>query len=141
MFVDGGGLGFAEADEVDDVGEDFDEAVVRRFEQVLEAEVVDAALFFVSANKKSHVVSEISILWFFGSRDSIDERKIANVPTSVNSFRSEMKKPIRFRVSAGTISPYSPQTSSPAARMAGSTVSRVVFVNSSANHSNTFWTC
>ncbi len=42
--VDGAGLGFAEADEVDYVGEDFDEAFVRGFEEVGEGEVVDAAL-------------------------------------------------------------------------------------------------
>ena len=44
MFVDGGGLCFSEPDEVDDVGEDADEAVVGRAEEVGEGEVVDAAL-------------------------------------------------------------------------------------------------
>ena len=44
MFVDGGGLGFTEADKVDDVGEDFDETIVGGFEEVGEGEVVDAAL-------------------------------------------------------------------------------------------------
>lgn len=44
VLVDGGGLGLAEADEVDDVGEDFDESLVRGFEEVGEGEVVDAAL-------------------------------------------------------------------------------------------------
>lgn len=44
VLVDGGGLGLAEADEIDDVGEDFDEALVRGFEEVGEGEVVDAAL-------------------------------------------------------------------------------------------------
>ena len=48
---------------------------------------------------------------------------------------------MRFLVSAGTISTYSPQTSSAAARIAGSTVSRVAFMRSSANHSKTFCTC
>ena len=44
VLVDDGGLGFSEADEVDDVREDFDETVVGRFEEVGEGEVVDAAL-------------------------------------------------------------------------------------------------
>lgn len=35
----------------------------------------------------------------------------------------------------------SPQISSAAARIAGSTVSRVAFINNSANHSKTFWIC
>ena len=45
VLVDDGGLGFPEADEVDDVGEDVDEAGVGGFEEVGEGEVVDAALF------------------------------------------------------------------------------------------------
>lgn len=39
------------------------------------------------------------------------------------------------------MSMYSPQMSSAAARIAGSTVSRVVFMRSSANHSKTSWIC
>jgi len=39
------------------------------------------------------------------------------------------------------MSMYSPQISSAAARIAGSTVSRVVFMRSSANHSKTSWIC
>lgn len=46
VFVDDGGLGFAETDEVDDVGEDFDEALVGGFEEVGEGEVVDATLMY-----------------------------------------------------------------------------------------------
>lgn len=48
VLVDDGGLGFPEADEVDDVGEDVDEAGVGGFEEVGEGEVVDAALSMVS---------------------------------------------------------------------------------------------
>ena len=48
VLVDGGGLGFAEADEIDDVGEDFDEAIVGGFEEVGEGEVVDTALGLLS---------------------------------------------------------------------------------------------
>ena len=44
MLVYRGGLGFAEADKIDDVGEDLYEALVGRFEEILEAEVMDAAL-------------------------------------------------------------------------------------------------
>ena len=47
MRVDGGGLGLPEADEVDDVGEDFDKAVMRRAEEVGEGEVGDTALRLV----------------------------------------------------------------------------------------------
>ena len=45
VFVDSGGLRFAEADEVDDVGEDLDEAIMRGFQEVVEGEIGDAALF------------------------------------------------------------------------------------------------
>ena len=45
MLVDGGGLGFSEADKVDDVREDFDETVVGWLKEVGEGEVVDATLF------------------------------------------------------------------------------------------------
>ena len=133
MFVDRGGLGFSKADEVDDVREDLHKAVVGRFEEVLEAEIVDPTLF--ASEKIAYQQFELIL-------SSVEYSLVQEYTrTSVNSFRSEMKKPIRFLVSAGTISPYSPQTSSPAARIAGSTVSRVVFVNNSANHSKTFWTC
>lgn len=50
MLVYRGGLGFSEADEVDDVREDLHKAVVGRFEEVLEAEIVDPTLFV----SKSH---------------------------------------------------------------------------------------
>lgn len=48
---------------------------------------------------------------------------------------------MRFLVSAGTTSICSPQTSSAAARIAGSTVSLVAFMSNSANHSKTFCIC
>lgn len=44
VLVHGGRLRFAEADEVDDVGEDLDEAIVGGAEEVGEGEVGDAAL-------------------------------------------------------------------------------------------------
>ena len=43
MLVDSGSLRFAEADEVDDVGEDFNEAVMCGPEEVGEGEVGNAA--------------------------------------------------------------------------------------------------
>lgn len=52
VLVDNGGLGFPEADEVDDVREDVNEAGVGRFEEVCEGEVVDAALSIVSVISK-----------------------------------------------------------------------------------------
>lgn len=53
------------------------------------------------------------------------------------------KKPIKSLVSAvKTLSAWSsPAMSSAAARIAGATTSRVVFIKSSANHSKTFWIC
>ena len=53
VLVDDGGLGFPEADEVDDVGEDVDDAGVGGFEEVGEGEVVDTALSMVSVIPKS----------------------------------------------------------------------------------------
>jgi hypothetical protein len=44
MLIDNRGLRFAEADEVDEVGEYLNEAFARRLVEVLESEVVDAAL-------------------------------------------------------------------------------------------------
>lgn len=44
MLVNDGCLRLAEANEVDDVGEDFDQAFARWLVQVLEREVMDAAL-------------------------------------------------------------------------------------------------
>ena len=55
--VDGGSLGLSEADEVDDVGEDFDETVMGGAEEVGEGEVgdttlgVDRSVFVVQAWK------------------------------------------------------------------------------------------
>ena len=46
VLVDDRRLRFAEADEVDDVGEDLDEPLPRRFVQVLEGEVVNPTLGF-----------------------------------------------------------------------------------------------
>ena len=43
--IDGGGLRLAEADEVDDIGEDFDQTGVYGLGKVGESEVSDAALF------------------------------------------------------------------------------------------------
>ena len=66
MLVDGGGLGFAEADEVDDIGEDFDEAVVGRAEEVGEGEVGNAALKRIYISICSSILELGSI--FEGSR-------------------------------------------------------------------------
>lgn len=44
MLVNDGCLRLAEANEVDDVGEDFDQAFARWLVQVLEREIMDAAL-------------------------------------------------------------------------------------------------
>lgn len=44
MLVDSSGLRLSEADEIDDVGEDLDEAVVRRFDEVIEGEIRNTAL-------------------------------------------------------------------------------------------------
>ena len=46
MLIDSGGLGFSEADEIDYVGENFDEAIMSGFEEVVEGEIVDAALLW-----------------------------------------------------------------------------------------------
>ena len=62
VFVDCCGLRFAEADEVDDVGENFDEAVVCRFEEVGEGEVINATLYS----------SILSVLEFFGALSAND---------------------------------------------------------------------
>lgn len=60
--------------------------------------------------------------------------------TSRKSFLRMTKKPIRSRVSLVKMRSASvPHMSSAAARMAGATTSRVVFINSSASHSKTFW--
>jgi EAL domain-containing protein (putative c-di-GMP-specific phosphodiesterase class I) len=44
VLIDDFGLGLAEADEVDHIREDLDEALVRRLVQIVESEVVNAAL-------------------------------------------------------------------------------------------------
>ena len=44
MLVDGGGLGLTEPNEVDDVGEDLDQSVMRGSEEIGEGEIMDAAL-------------------------------------------------------------------------------------------------
>lgn len=44
MLVDCGGLRLSETDEIDDIGEDLDEAVVCRSEEVVKGEVSNAAL-------------------------------------------------------------------------------------------------
>lgn len=44
MFVNNGSLRFAEADEIDEIGEDLDQPVVGRFRQVGESKVIDTAL-------------------------------------------------------------------------------------------------
>ncbi|KAH0207648.1 hypothetical protein KCU99_g350, partial [Aureobasidium melanogenum] len=64
------------------------------------------------------------------------------IPHSSSRRRKVTKKPMRSRVSAVKIlSGSSPHKSSAAAFMAGATTSRVVFINSSASHSKTFWIC
>lgn len=135
MLVDNRGLRLAEADEVYYVGKDFDEARVRGFVEVLEGEVFDAALFGCqsSVNVLSH-----------GHASPIALLVISSfcLHTSSSSRLSMTKKPISSRVSAVNIlSGSSPHKSSAAAFIAGATTSRVVFMSSSANHSNTFWIC
>lgn len=44
MLIDCSGLRLSETDKVDDVGEDFDKAVVSRFEEVIEGEIRNPAL-------------------------------------------------------------------------------------------------
>ena len=117
MFVDDLCLRLAETDEVDHVGKNLDEALVRGLVQVLEGKVVDAAL---------QTISKICMIW-------------SQHLTSRSSFRRMTKKAIRSRVSLVKMrSASAPQLSSAAARMAGATTSRVVFMSSSASHSNTF---
>jgi hypothetical protein len=90
-----------------------------RLVQVIEREVVDAALHLLAILKPHTRAVRL---------------------TSRNSFLRITKKPIKSRVSLVKIRSASPpHMSSAAARMAGATTSRVVFINSSASHSKTFW--
>ena len=70
MLVNSGGLGFSEADEIDYVGKYFDETIMSGFEEVVEGEIVDAALLW-------------SIRYMHGLSGLED-------CTSTSSFRSEM---------------------------------------------------
>lgn len=44
MLIDCSGLRLSETDKVDDIGEDFDKAVVSRFEEVVEGEIRNPTL-------------------------------------------------------------------------------------------------
>lgn len=69
MLVDDSGLRFSETDEVNDVGEDLDEAVVGRFDKVIEGEISNTALRTCQPDLKT--------------------QSLVNCSTSTSNFRSD----------------------------------------------------
>lgn len=128
MFVDRGGMGFAEANEVDNVGEDFDSPPIGRAIQIRESQVVDAALSLVSLS--------LPIL------SPNCKRRGLYQPTTTNNLLNVINNPIKSLVSAVySLSASGPANSSAAALIAGLTTSLVVFMIIKTKNSNIFWTC
>lgn len=89
MLIDDLGLRLPESDEVNEIGKYFDQSIMSRFGQISESEVVDTTLLNDKKNK----------LVFLSLRPYTRIRH-----TSIISLRRLMKKPMRLRVSNGTMS-------------------------------------
>lgn len=128
MFVDCGGVGLAEADEVDNVGEDFDSPPVSRAVQIRKGQIVDAALYLVSP--------DVLIL-------SLNRKgRGSSQHTTTNNLLNVINNPIKSLVSAVyNLSASGPASSSAAALIAGLTTSLVIFMITKTKNSNIFWTC